>query len=45
MGPHKIDRKLFDWDEVNNNHFFCGDKKASKEWKIWLDKIRKQGNK
>ncbi len=44
MGPHKIDRKLFDWDEVNNNHFFCGDKKASKEWEIWLDKIRKQGN-
>ena len=41
LGPNKIDRKNFDWNEVNNNPFFCGDPKAAKEWEIWLDNIRK----
>ena len=44
LGPNKIDRKLFDWKEVNNNPFFCGDKTASIKWGLWMDKLRKQGN-
>ena len=26
MGPHKIDRAAWDWDEVGRNPFFCPDK-------------------
>jgi chorismate synthase len=26
MGPHKIDRANWDWDEVGRNPFFCPDK-------------------
>ena len=44
LGPNKIDRENFDWNEVNNNPFFCGDPKAAKNWEIWLDNIRKNGN-
>ena len=41
LGPNKINRENFDWNEVNNNPFFCGDPKAAKNWEIWLDNIRK----
>jgi chorismate synthase len=44
MGPNKINRANFDWNEVNNNHFFCGDPFAAKEWETWLDEVRKSGN-
>ncbi len=44
MGPHKINKKLFNWDEVNKNPFFCGDPRAAIDWGVWLDKIRKEGN-
>ena len=44
MGPNKINRVNFDWNEVNNNHFFCGDPFAAKEWETWLDEVRKSGN-
>ena len=44
LGQKKIDRKLFHWDEVNKNPFFCGDPHAAKEWAIALDKLRKTGN-
>ena len=44
LGPNKINRENFDWNEVNNNPFFCGDPKAAKNWEIWLDNIRKNGN-
>jgi chorismate synthase len=43
MGPHKIDRARFDWDEVDRNPFFCADPVAAKEWEPYLDGIRKQG--
>ena len=32
LGPNKINRENFDWNEVNNNPFFCGDQKAAKNW-------------
>ncbi|MEQ1671070.1 MAG: chorismate synthase, partial [Hyphomicrobium sp.] len=44
MGPHKIDRALFDWNEVNNNPFFCPDAKAAALWAGYLDGIRKSGS-
>ena len=44
MGPNKINRDNFDWNEINNNPFFCADAKAAKEWEKWLDEIRKNGN-
>ena len=44
MGPNKINRENFNWNEVNNNPFFCGDSEAAKKWEIWLDDLRKNGN-
>ncbi|MBT4934947.1 MAG: chorismate synthase [Rhodospirillaceae bacterium] len=44
MGPNLIDGEQWDWDEVDNNPFFCPDAKAAAEWEIYLDNIRKQGS-
>ncbi|MDC0093882.1 chorismate synthase [Alphaproteobacteria bacterium] len=44
MGPNKINKDNFKWNEVNKNPFFCGDQEAAKKWEIWLDDLRKEGN-
>jgi chorismate synthase len=44
MGEHKVDRSNWNWDEVNNNPFFCPDAKAAKLFEEYLDKIRKDGS-
>lgn len=44
MGPHKINRDNWNWDEVDNNPFFCPDSKAAAEWETYLDSVRKQGS-
>jgi chorismate synthase len=44
MGPHVVDRDTWDWDEVDNNPFFCPDAKAAKEWEKYLDGLRKDGS-
>ena len=44
IGPHKIDRARFDWDEVEKNPFFCPDKDAAARWADYLDDIRKAGS-
>jgi chorismate synthase len=44
MGPHRIDRANFDWNEVGRNPFFCADAKAAHEWEGYLDSIRKAGS-
>jgi chorismate synthase len=44
IGPHKVDRKNWDWAEVDNNPFFCPDAKAAKTWEAYLDGIRKEGS-
>lgn len=44
VGPHKIDYGNFDWDQVDQNPFFCADAKAAADWADYLDGIRKQGN-
>jgi chorismate synthase len=44
IGPHKIERKRWVWDEVNNNPFFSPDAKAAETWTTYLDAIRKSGS-
>ncbi len=44
MGPHKIDRANWNWNEVDNNAFFCPDAKAAKVWEDYLDGVRKAGS-
>ncbi len=44
IGPHHIDRKNWDWEEVDNNPFFCPDKAAAAKWADYLDGIRKAGS-
>lgn len=44
MGPHKIDRTRWDWNEVNNNPFFCPDATQAKFYETYLDDIRKSGS-
>jgi chorismate synthase len=44
MGPHKIDRARWDWDEVDRNPFFCPDPVAARAWEGELDAIRKAGS-
>lgn len=44
MGAEKIDRKAWDWNEVNNNPFFSPDAVAAKRFEAYLDSIRKSGS-
>ncbi|MFK5978577.1 MAG: chorismate synthase [Rhizobiaceae bacterium] len=44
IGNKKIDRSRWDWDEVDNNDFFCPDAKMAAEWSDYLDGIRKNGS-
>lgn len=44
MGPHKIDRARWDWNEVNNNPFFCPDATQAKFFESDLDEICKSGS-
>ncbi|WP_332687107.1 chorismate synthase [Bosea sp. (in: a-proteobacteria)] len=44
MGPHRIDRDNWDWDEVARNPFFCPDAKAAALFADYLDGIRKSGS-
>jgi chorismate synthase len=44
MGPHRIDRKHWDWNEIDANPFFCPDAEAAKAWETELDLVRKRGS-
>ena len=44
MGPHKIDRDKWDWDEIARNPFFCPDKDKAAFFEQYLDGIRKSGS-
>jgi chorismate synthase len=44
VGPHAIDRRTFDWSEVDRNPFFSPDAKAAKLWADYLDEVRKAGS-
>ena len=44
MGPHKIDRARWDWNEIGNNPFFCPDAKQATFFEEYLDGVRKAGS-
>jgi chorismate synthase len=44
VGPHRIDRSRWDWDEVSRNGLFCPDEQAAAVWADYLDDIRKKGS-
>jgi chorismate synthase len=44
MGPHKIDRDKWDFDEIARNPFFCPDKDKAAFFEGYLDGIRKKGS-
>src|SRR5260370_2335649 len=44
MGPHRIDRGKWDWDEIAKNPFFCPDKDKAAFFEDYLDGIRKKGS-
>jgi chorismate synthase len=44
MGPHKVDRARWDWNEIGNNPFFCPDAKQAKFFEEYLDGVRKDGS-
>jgi chorismate synthase len=44
IGPHKIDRERWDWDEVERNPFFCPDAERAAFFEDYLDGIRKAGS-
>ena len=44
IGPHKVNYDNWDWDQVNENPFFCPDADAANEWADYLNAIRKAGS-
>ena len=44
MGPHKVDRSRWDWNEIGQNPFFCPDAKQVKIFEDYLDGVRKAGS-
>ncbi len=42
LGPIKAEKT--DWDEVENNPFFCPDKAKVSEMEDYMDRLRKEGN-
>jgi chorismate synthase len=44
IGPHKVDRGDWDWEELGNNPFFCPSAKTAKVWADYLDEVRKAGS-
>ena len=44
MGPHKINRDKWDWNEIGNNPFFCPDAATAEKWADYLDGVRKSGS-
>jgi len=44
IGDRVIDRAKWDWQEVENNPFWCPDAAAAKGWEAYLDEVRKNGS-
>jgi chorismate synthase len=44
MGPHRIDRTRWDWEEIERNPFWAPDAEAARQWADYLDGLRKAGN-
>jgi chorismate synthase len=44
IGPHRIDRSHWDWDQIDANPFFCPDAETASLWETYLDEVRKSGS-
>src|SRR5690606_8449821 len=44
VGNHAIDRARWNWDEIDNNPFFCPDAETAAQWADELDAVRKAGS-
>ena len=44
MGPHRIDRARWDWEEIERNPFFCPDAERAAFFAQYLDDVRKRGS-
>jgi chorismate synthase len=44
VGPHAIDRSRWDWDQTENNPFWCPDAETVPVWEQYLDQVRKAGS-
>lgn len=44
IGEHRISRENWDWNEIENNPFWCPDKAMAQTWADYLDAIRKGGS-
>ena len=44
MGDDRIDRENWNWDEIDNNPFWCPDAQTAHRWAGALDEIRKAGS-
>jgi chorismate synthase len=44
MGPERIDRARWDWNEVERNPFFCPDPQKAAFYQSYLDAIRRRGS-
>ncbi len=44
IGSRAIDRNSWNWDEVDNNPFFCPDATTAAQWADDLDAVRKAGS-
>jgi chorismate synthase len=44
MGPHRVDRARWDWDQIGENPFFCPDASLVPLLEGFLDEVRKRGS-
>ncbi|HEY4040710.1 MAG TPA: chorismate synthase [Rhodopila sp.] len=44
IGPHRIDRNSWEWDQVSQNPFFCPDPVTVETWETYLTEVRKAGS-
>jgi len=44
IGAYKIDRANWDWDQIDQNPFFCPDAAAVPLWEDFLTEVRKAGS-
>ena len=44
IGPHAIDRAAWNWEQVEQNPFWCPDAQTAGRWADYLDGVRKKGS-
>jgi chorismate synthase len=44
IGPHTIDREAWNWEQVEQNPFWCPDAQTAGRWADYLDGVRKTGS-